>query len=432
VSPVSHPSDTPGRGHRSPRIPATARPSLYAYLGGNLGLTFANGIQNVILGWLVAHRLGESGASVGTIMAALMLPNLAFSLVGGFVSDRFDPQRILPGLQLACAALVAGLILALQSGHLSYGVMLAYALSMGVLTAFIAPARDALMSRVAGGALPRVVPLAFTANYVGQLLGALTAGLADRIGAASALQVQVGVLLLAAVCFARVRPLQPHRGRIETRDPLREIRAAWQQTRRSPPLRNALTMILVMGLTLGGTYVPLITMMTRDVYGGSSFELSLGLAAMMLGTTSGSVVLALVGGLQRQGVALLVGLAGAGVSMMGFAFEPPFLGALGLSFTWGLSGAIGMVMIRTISQEYASDTHRARILSLFHLAMTGSAPLGSVGVGYAIDALGASAAGLVPAGLLLCAVALAATLTGLPRVESLGLTRPHSEVPPTA
>ena len=251
--------------------------------------------------------------------------------------------------------------------------------------------------------------------------------MAEQFGDETALQFQAGALLLAAGCFARVRPPLSHGGRLETQNPFHEIREAWRQTLRSPKLRTALAMMLVMGLTLGGTYVPLITLITRDVYGGGSSELSLGLAAMMLGTTSGSVLLAVAGGVRRQGAALLVGLAGASIAIGGFSLELPFAGALALSYAWGLSGAVGMIMTRTISQENAGETHRARILSLFHLALTGSAPLGSLAVGFAVDRLGAASAALLPAGVLLAAVVVAATTSGLPRVESINLTRTSSE-----
>lgn len=421
---MPNPSAKPRTRPRATPIAPEARPSLRAYLGGNFGLTFSNGVQNVLLGWLVAHELGESGSSVGLIMAALMLPNLALSLLGGFLSDRFDPQKLLPGLNLLAAGCVLTLIGAVASGRLNFSVVLLFALAVGALTAFIAPARDALMSRVAGGALPRVVPLAFTANYVGQLLGALVAGMTERVGAVAALEVQAGALVLAAACFAKARPVQAHTGRIATHNPLHEIRAAWQQVRASPPLRTALAMMVVIGLTLGGTYVPLMTMMTRDVYHGGSLELSLGLAAMMVGTTSGSLFLSIIGGLRCQGVALLVGLTGASLALGAFALEPTFPGALVLSFVWGLSGAIGMVMTRTISQENASETHRARVLSLFHLALTGSAPAGSLAIGWVIDHLGAATAGIVPGTALLVAVLIAATTSSLPRVESIGLNAP--------
>jgi MFS family permease len=424
---LSQPPAAPRISPRSPRIDPRALPSLRSYLAGNFGLTFANGVQNVILGWLVAHALHESGASMGTVMAALMLPNVALSLFGGFFADRFDPRRLLPGLHLLGVLCVIALATAVAGGRLSYRGVLAYALAMGALGAFIAPARDGLMARVAGGALPRVVPLTMSATYLGQLLGALAAGLTERVGPQSELALQATMLGVASVCFALVRPPALHAGRVETRNPLREIGAAWRETLASPRLRSGLAMMLVMGLTLGGTYVPLITMITRDVYGGGSLELSLGLAAMMLGTTSGSVTIALRGGIRRQGRGLLIGLGGAGIALGAFALQPPFAGALTLAYVWGLFGAIGMIMTRTISQENAPATHRARILSLFHLALTGSAPLGSLAIGLAIDAVGAAAATLLPAIGLVVAVAIAGLASELPRIESLAVYRPDSE-----
>ena len=74
---------------------------LHLYLTGNIGLTFANGIQLVLYAWLVANVLGESAERVGLAQAAMMVPALAFTLVGGLVADRFDALRLLPALHAA-------------------------------------------------------------------------------------------------------------------------------------------------------------------------------------------------------------------------------------------------------------------------------------------------------------------------------------------
>ena len=73
-------------GHAT-RVPPNALPSLRRYLLANVGLSFALGIQNVVIGWLVAYALAESPSHIGNIFAALMLPSLFLTLFAGLVAE---------------------------------------------------------------------------------------------------------------------------------------------------------------------------------------------------------------------------------------------------------------------------------------------------------------------------------------------------------
>ncbi|MEE3332115.1 MAG: MFS transporter [Myxococcota bacterium] len=405
-------------GHAT-RVPPNALPSLRRYLLANVGLSFALGIQNVVIGWLVAYALAESPSHIGNIFAALMLPSLFLTLFAGLVADRFDPRRVLIASSAVAAIVVAVLAWIVSRDALTYASLLIFALSAGLIGSFIAPARDALMTRVSGGAVARVVPMLLGASYIGQLVGALTAAFIDHVGAGTMLWLQAGSLVLSTAAYLAMRPPEPHTQSGRDRNPLAEIREGIKLTLDSPRLRAGLAMMATIGLLLGGTYVPLLTVLSRDVYHGGARELSFCIAAMMAGTTATAVSLAWRGGIRRQGLALLIGLAlAAGVSML-LSTAPPFGLVLVLAACWGGGGALAIAMTRTISQESAPPSHRARVLSVFHLALTGSAPAGAWGIGVAIEVFEPAGAMLVPGIGLLLAIAAALVFTDLARFDGL-------------
>ena len=70
-----------------------------------------------------------------------------------------------------------------------------------------------------------------------------------------------------------------------------------------------------------------------------------------------------------------------------------------------------MIMSRSIVQENAPDTHRARIMSIFSLAMMGGSPVGSLLMGLLIDQVGIHMATLFPViGMIITALFLVVRL----------------------
>ena len=110
-------------------------------------------MQGVLFSWILVGELDVESQWVGIAQTATMLPSLFLLLIGGATADRFDPRRLLVAVHLLAPLPVLVLALAAVKGALSIPLVLAFALSMGTLTAFGNPARDALLSRVAGADL---------------------------------------------------------------------------------------------------------------------------------------------------------------------------------------------------------------------------------------------------------------------------------------
>lgn len=398
-------SDAPA----SARLPNRA---LQWYLGSSACSLASGGVQMVLFPWLVAVYLHESAARVGLAQMASQLPMVLLILFGGLVGDRFDQRRMLIGLQCATTLLPLAMAGFVYSDLLIYPVVIAWAVIGGCFGAFMQPARDALLNRVAGRDIQRVVTLAIGVQFGVQILGFGIGSMAERVGPVPLLVIQASLIFLGAVTTARIPRLPPATPRV--RGPvLRDISEGLAMVWRSDALRPAVLMTFAVGVFFAGAYMVVLPLMVRDLYGGSAGGIALAFAANMLGTCTTILVLMRVGGLQRPGRAMIIGSGVSLCVLSVLSLELPVWAFYGVVYLWGLCGGVNMTMSRAIVQESSPDSHRARILSVYSLGMMGGMPFGSLLLGWCVDLFGARNAVLIPALGMLCVVALIVTRTRL-------------------
>jgi MFS family permease len=390
------------------------------YLASTACFLVPGGIQMVMFPYLVAVFLAESPARVGAAQMASQLPMLLLILWGGLLGDRIDQRRLLVGLSIAMAVpplIMAGLVWA---DRLSYAVLVAWALVGGAFAAFAQPARDALLNRVAGPDIQRVVTMAVGVQFGIQILGFAAGAGADRVGPALLMLVQSAFMLAAAMATLRVPPLPPRPARVSA-PALREIGEGLALAWRLVEVRAAIILTFSVGIFFAGAYMVLLPLMVRDLYQGSAAGIAGAFAANMLGTCTTILVLMRRGGVQRTGRALMLGGAVSVSVLAVLHFELSQPAFYGVVYLWGLCGGISMTMTRAIVQEASPETHRARIMSVYSLGMMGGMPIGSLLLGWSAGAVGVRSAVLVPVfGMALVLVLLRLT-TDLWRVERRAL-----------
>lgn len=370
-------------------------PGLRWYLASTACFLVPGGIQMVMFPWLVAVFLHETPARVGIAQMAGQLPMLLLILWGGLLGDRVDQRRLLIGLSVAMAVppvVMAGLVTA---DLLIYPVLIGWALVGGALGAFAQPARDALLNRVAGRDIQRVVTLTIGVQFGIQILGFGIGASADVLGPATLMLVQAGLMLVAGLATAQIPPLAPNAPRV--RQPaLKEIgegiAIAWQ----SPAIRAAVLQTFSVGMFFAGTYMVLLPLMVRDLYQGSAGGIALVFATNMLGTCTTILWLMRRGGIERPGRALLLGGMTSVCILSLLYFELPLQGFYAVVYLWGMCGGISMTMSRAIVQEASPESHRARVMSVYSLGMMGGMPLGSALLGWCAGVIGVRNAVLVP------------------------------------
>jgi MFS family permease len=397
---------------RPPAEPS--RGDLALYLLGTGSWFAALGVQSVLFAWLVTVSLHETPEKVGLAQFCMMLPTLCLILFGGVLADRVGGARVaLVAQGLACVP-VLSLALVVGLDGLVYPLILLYALCMGAIQAFVTPARDGLLSQIAGARIQRTVVLASLVQFGVQILGFGVAGLADGIGAAPVLTLQAVLLAAGAVAFAalgaRLRRADVAAG---TPPPARPalgaaLREGFATVAAAPPLRAVVAMNVCVGLFFMGAFQVGVPLLVREVHDGTSGQLALVNTAHMLGIVATTVMLLQLGDIDRRGRALILGvLAGAG-ALAGMGLASSLWALLAFNGLWGIAGGVVMSMSRTIMQEAAPPDRRGRVMAFFSLSFMGAGPLGALLSGFLVDAAGVHLALVIPGAVIAaCALVLA-------------------------
>jgi hypothetical protein len=342
------------------------------------------GLQQVMLPWLVVGELRASAEWTGTVQMASMLPSLFLLLVGGAVADRRDPRALLTLLHALAALPALALGLAIAGGRLSIPIVLACATAMGAINAFSNPARDSLLSQVAGRDVMRAVTGLTIVQFAAQGVGMLAAGSARWLGTAPVLIAQaVSVALGAALVRGVPRRASPLAGLAARGEYLAGLRFVL-----GSPLRLVLVLTCGIGLLFSASYNVVLPLLVRDVYAGDVQHVSLVMLMFPAGTITGSFVLLSRGGIRRKGRALLVSLALAATSVIGCGLGLPFPFVVGAGFAWGLAGAVFLNMGRTLFQVRAPEAERARVLAVNQLGFMAAGPFGALLSGLVAGELG--------------------------------------------
>ncbi len=391
--------------------PASAR---FWYLAGMCPYFCAIGVQNVVFIWLMTQVLHASPWQVGLSQMLTMLPMLTIILLGGVVADRRELRRYLIVLQAVMALMPLSLAGSIGFGYLSYWGLVFVSVAIGIIGAFVVPARDAMLSLVDDGEIQRTVTamtgLQFASQIVGLTLGgsaswlatSIGSGPSDPLGAIGLLIVQ-GVLVFISAYFSSKLPAVAPKLSVMG-SAMANISQGFGAAMRDATIRPILLFMFCIGTLFTGVFLVQIPLMVRDVYQGSSAELALLNISFMGGTTLMVLALRRMHPVRRQGRAMLLASCASAVVIGLISLAPSLPLMCLLAAAWGGSGGISMIMSRTLVQAAAPAESRGRILSIFQLAYVGGAPLGSFAMGLLIDALGVTNAPLVPAAGLVLAI----------------------------
>jgi MFS family permease len=381
---------------------------LHTYFIGTGSWFFAYGIQTVTFTWLVTIVLNETPDRIGFAQMCFLAPATILVLVGGSVADQYGGRKVAFLAQLGAASSPIFLTLMLLTDNFTYGTMIAFALMMGCAQSLVTPARDGLLALVAEGRIQRKVVQASMVQFGVQMLGFIVASFADRTGAVVILLIQAGALLTGAFAFYNLDvphtpPANPNNHNLIKKITF-SIVEGYRSVKASPPMRMVVIQNCAMGIFFMGSYLVTLPILVRDLYGGSSVELSWMNAGNALGLVTTIFLLLRIGDVYRQGRALLAAQAIGAIALASAALGLGLYALILSVFCWGLCGGIAMTMSRTIMQEQAPDDQRARMMAFYAFSFMGSGPIGALFSGFLVEWQGPVIALIISSMLMLFVV----------------------------
>ena len=199
------------------------------YFVGNASSASGTWFQNLAASLYVYRHTHHSPFLLGVLQFATFIPVLVLAPWAGSAADRFDRRRLVFATQIVATVLSALLALVAWTGHASVALVITISLGLGVVSAFSAPASQALIADlVPRSEIQSAVALnSMTFNLaraVGPPLGSLSVAVLGipasfAINSASYLLLVLGVLAVRAAERPRVA-----RAQTRLRESLRLVR----------------------------------------------------------------------------------------------------------------------------------------------------------------------------------------------------------------
>ncbi len=357
-----------------------------AALGSNLGTWMQRTAQD----WLVLTRLTAHNAlALGVVTALQFAPQVLLLPFTGPAADHCDRRRLLALTQLLMAVLALALAVLVLTGTVRLWQVYGFALLLGLVTAFDAPARGAFVSDlVPPSELPNAVALNALSFNLGRLCGpALTGILIGSLGTGL-------VFLINAASFGMVlRALRALR-HVAVRKPARPGRAGGAFTEvlslmgRRPDLSGALWMFGLMGAV--GVNLPILisTMAVRVFHAGA---VSYGLiASLMAAGAIGGALFVAVRAPRLMTLSLATAACAAATTAAALA---PDLGVFALALLiLGFALQVFVTSANSLLQLSVEPAIRGRLLALLIAVALGGAPVMAPLFGWVADGFGPRAA----------------------------------------
>ena len=339
-------------------------------------------MQMVAQSWLVL-KLSNSPLMLGIVSFAGFMPIVLVALFAGVVVDHVDRRRLIIGAQtlLMISAFVLGILTWAGVVKVEYVIVLA-ALN-GFVSSFDMPGRQAFVVEMVGREdLPNAIAMNSMIFNGARMVGPAIAGLSIAVIGVTGCFMLNGVSYLA-VLWSLFQMELPRRERREFgATMMRQVRLGLAYVWQHRPTLWLLVLVAI-NMGIGMQYSVLIPVFARDLLHVGAHGYGFLMAAQGLGAVISAIVM---NSRSTAPKALRQNLV-FGIFLMAFATAGFGLSTwMWLSLLTQLLIGVGlmnhMVTTNTLLQLFVSDELRGRVMSIYTLSFIGTAPIGSLTVGY--------------------------------------------------
>lgn len=345
-------------------------------------------MQRTAQDWLVlTHLTDHNATAVGIVMALQFGPQLALLPFTGLAADRLNRRKLLMATQAAMGLLALGLGLLTLSGAAQLWHVYVFALLLGCVAAFDAPARQTFVAELVSEAdLSNAVALNSTSFNAARMVGPAVAGLViagTGPGEAFMLNALSFVAVLAALACLRQSELFARQGAAGARKGslMEGFRYVWAR----PDLRALLAMLFLVS-TFGLNFPIFISTMSVGAFHGGPGQYGLLSSVMAIGSVTGALMAARRAQ-PRFGV-LMVGSVVFGLGCLAAALMPNVIGFGIALVAIGVAAQTLTTSTNSLVQLSTDPALRGRVIAILLAILLGSTPLGAPVVGWVADTFG--------------------------------------------
>jgi MFS family permease len=365
-------------------------------------------MQRTAQDWLVLTQLtNENATAVGIVMSLQFGPALLLLPLTGYAADHFDRRKILFATQTAMGILAVGLGALTLVGHVQLWHVYMFALLLGCVSAFDAPARQTFVSELVGESdLLNAVALNSTSFNAARMIGPAAAGLLiASIGTGWVFLINA-ISYVAVLCSLALLRLNELHRKSRSLHMQEGLLAGFHYVWSRPDLKVVLLMLFLLG-TFGLNFPIFISTMSVSVFHSGSHQYGLLTSAMAIGSVMGALLAARPGKPRIPQIIASAAVFGIGC---GVAALMPHYGLFGaVLVVIGISAQMFTTSINSVVQLSTEPGMRGRVMAILLGILMGATPLGAPLVGWVADRFGprwslgvGAAAGIAAAIVGLC------------------------------
>ena len=405
-----------------------------------------DGILLVALAWQV-YELSNAPAALAVVGLAMTVPHVAFLLLGGVASDRFDRRRVMIASDLVRGAAVGVMGVLSVTGHLRLWQIFPIIAVYGAATAFFGPAFDAFVPDVVSrdqltqaNAIEQFVrPGAH--GMAGPALGGLLIAVG---GSGGAFLVDSLTFAVSMACLARVRPrvvdvsvegADGADGAEEDEDDppvtaggvFGDIREGFRYVRGNAWLWATLLAATFAYLLFTGPVDVLLPYLVKNELKAGAGTLGLILAAGGVGAIGAALAVGSFGMPRRSMTFIYVAWTLSTLVLVGYGLAGAAWQAMLVSFVFNALETAGTVVWLTTKQRLVPRHLLGRVSSFDWFISTGLVPLSFAVVAPVAAVLGARNTFMLAGGL---GAAVTLAFLFVPGVRSVDLREEPDDTPP--
>lgn len=360
---------------------------------GQMSTSMGLWMDQVARSWLI-YEMTHSPLQLGLIGAARGLPILVFGMIAGVIADRYGRKAQLVIAQTINAALNILLATLILTGRIEIWHIYVTGILTGTVQAFQQPARQVMISDLVGNKhLLNAISLNSAALNVSRSVGPAIGGvLIHSFGVDISYFVQAGLFLIATIWTLQIRLPKTLPTTTPTSDKVSEqsFFSSWKDGISYIISHRLILALMVLGLAptvIAMPYTNLLPIFASDIFHGGARTQGILLTMIGIGSVIGALTMASLGRKQGDGMILLVGAAGFGLSLVFFAQSPYIWMAMIFSLLGGLLLTGYRSQNQTIIQTTVPPELRGRVLGIY-LLDKGLMPLGSLFAGILASLIG--------------------------------------------
>jgi MFS family permease len=351
------------------------------FFGGQSISLIGTWMQRIAMPWLVYDITG-SPVLLGLVGFAGQIPTFLLAPIAGVLTDRWNRYYVLIVSQVV--AMIQAFILTwlYYSGSIEVWHIVLLSVVLGVFNAFDVPSRQAFVVDLVekkedlGNAIALNSLMFNGARLIGpSVAGILLASAGEGICFLS--NALSYIFVIVSLLFMKV----PLRKRVKGSSPIfKEMKEGFRYAFGFAPIKH---LILLLGLVslMVMPYSVLMPVFAKEVLHGGSNTFGFLMGAAGFGALLGGLYLASREKVLRLGRIVPFAAALSGVGLICFSLSRYFLLSLFLMVIAGLGMMLHTASSNTVLQTVVDEDKRGRVMSIYTMAIMGTAPFGSLMAG---------------------------------------------------